>query len=204
MKIYVASSWRCPHQQTVVESLRRRGHDVYDFENADTAFCWEDIDPEWRSWTPEQFDAALQHPLAVIGHQTDVTALLECDACVLVQSCGASAHLELGWAIGAGKITVVLLDGASAPELMYRSTDKVSASLDDVADYLAVRDYLQQPRLTHVHSAVMCNGHSMPEGAFEAQRSHPYRCGHCGGHVAEHLRKDEDMLCPSAKESING
>lgn len=31
MKIYVASSWRNPSQQTVVQALRGAGHDVYDF-----------------------------------------------------------------------------------------------------------------------------------------------------------------------------
>ena len=35
-------------------------------------------------------------------------ALLEADACVLVLPCGASAHLEFGYAVGAEKLTAVL------------------------------------------------------------------------------------------------
>ena len=32
-KIYVASSWRNPHQPAIVEELRVAGHEVYDFRN---------------------------------------------------------------------------------------------------------------------------------------------------------------------------
>ena len=32
-KIYVASSWRNPFYPDVVETLRKAGHDVYDFRN---------------------------------------------------------------------------------------------------------------------------------------------------------------------------
>lgn len=43
-KIYVASSWRNPFQQEVVNILRDLGHEVYDFKNPPT---WEPI-----AWMP--------------------------------------------------------------------------------------------------------------------------------------------------------
>jgi nucleoside 2-deoxyribosyltransferase len=46
-------------------------------------------------------------------------ALEDCDACVLVMPCGRSAHLEAGFAIGAGKPTAILISEGE-PELMYK------------------------------------------------------------------------------------
>src|SRR3989338_3444636 len=118
MKIYVASSWRNPYQQHVVESLRLAGHDVYDFKHPDPqdpdnkGFSWSEIDPAWKTWSPKTFRKALAHPIAAGGFRLDMHALDHCDACVLVMPCGRSAHLELGYAAGAKKLTVVLL----APE----------------------------------------------------------------------------------------
>jgi len=111
MKIYVASSWRNVWQPGVVRFLRNLGHDVYDFKNprpGDTGFSWSEIDQNWKSWSPEQYRTALNHPIARAGYTSDITALEECDACILVQPCGTSAHLELGWACGTGKRASVL------------------------------------------------------------------------------------------------
>lgn len=112
MKIYVASSWRNQIQQGVVAALREDGHDVYDFKNPaprNHGFSWSAIDPNWQSWTAEQFIAALEHPVAVAGYKLDDDALRGCDVCVLVLPSGRSAHIEAGVAIGAGKPTAILL-----------------------------------------------------------------------------------------------
>jgi hypothetical protein len=111
VKIYVASSWRNVWQQGVVRFLRELGHDVYDFKNPvpdNHGFHWSDIDPDWQNWNPSKYRTALENSIAEDGYKTDMDALLSCEACVLVQPCGTSAHLELGWACGAGKKTAVL------------------------------------------------------------------------------------------------
>lgn len=111
MRIYVASSWRNPWQPGVVALLREVGHEVYDFRQpvpGEDGFRWSEIDGGWQSWEPHVYRAALKHPVAEHGFKRDVDALRGCDACVLVLPCGASAHLELGWACGAGKRTAVL------------------------------------------------------------------------------------------------
>jgi len=109
--IYVASSWRNPWQPTVVELLRDADLAVYDFRHpapGDEGFRWTDVDPEWKAWQPERYREALAHPIAEHGFGLDMDALENCTACLLVQPCGTSSHLELGWAVGAGKRTAVL------------------------------------------------------------------------------------------------
>lgn len=139
MKVYVASSWRNTEQPAVVEALRRVGHEVYDFRNPAPeaeGFRWSAIDPDWQSWSPERFREALEHPLAIAGETRDREALEACEACVLILPCGRSAHLELGYAIGAGKRTAVLLS-AEEPELMYRMVDRLCLDLDEVLAFLS-------------------------------------------------------------------
>lgn len=111
MKVYVASSWRNPWQPGVVRMLRYLGHEVYDFREprpGERGFSWSDVDPEWKAWSPRVYRDALHQNVAEAGFRSDMDALAACDACVLVLPCGASAHLELGWACGAGKRTAVL------------------------------------------------------------------------------------------------
>lgn len=120
-RIYVASSWKNKLQPTVVEMLRRLGHDVYDFKNppGGTDFAWSSIDPAWQSWSTEQYRDALRHPLAIAGYAADVAALARCDDCVLVLPSGRSSSLELGYALGQGKCGYVLQVEREQPELMY-------------------------------------------------------------------------------------
>ena len=118
-KIYVASSWGNNQQPYVVWALRKAGHEVYDFRNPAAAFAWSDIDPKWVSWSPGEFRDALDHPIAVDGYGMDYNAMRWADAFVLLMPCGRSAHLEAGYAVGAGKPLVIILSDGE-PELMYR------------------------------------------------------------------------------------
>ncbi len=144
MKVYVASSWRNPIQDIVVKAIRLVGdHEVYDFKNptsGDHGFSWKEIEPDWPNWTPAQFRRALGHPTAERGFKLDMDALRWCDACVLVLPCGRSAHLELGWACGAGKRTIALAMpavGPHEPELMYKMLDAVCLDLHELLETLA-------------------------------------------------------------------
>lgn len=123
MRIYVASSWRNEYQQACVADLRDCGHEVYDFRNpapGNKGFHWSEIDPDWRTWTPEQFAQALSHPIAQKGFGTDFMGMCNAEACVLVLPCGRSAHLEAGWFCGQGRPVFVLHPpDQMEPELMY-------------------------------------------------------------------------------------
>jgi hypothetical protein len=125
MKIYVASSFRNLLQPVVVTALRKNKHDVYDFKDPETGFRWSSIDPNWQSWTPRKFEVALHHPLTIRGFDSDAGALAAAECCVLVLPCGASAHLEAGWAQGAGKPVIVLVPDAPLHEIYdVKATEK--------------------------------------------------------------------------------
>lgn len=140
-RIYLASSWRNPQQPDLVVALRMAGHEVYDFRNPDVegppggrgrGFGWNEIDPAWKTWTPEQFREALEHPIADAGFGSDLAAMKWADTFVLAQPCGRSAHLELGWACGQSKRTIVLLAPNQEPELMLKAADHFCLDIDEV------------------------------------------------------------------------
>ncbi len=139
MRIYVASSWRNDRQPAIVARLRTEGHEVYDFRNprpGEFGFAWSDIDEDWQEWTPQRFGEALLHPTAVAGFASDMEALADCDACVLVNPSGRSAHLEAGWAAGAGKELIILLADGDEPELMYRMAGHLCVDVEQVVQAL--------------------------------------------------------------------
>jgi len=134
-RIYVASSWRNLLQPSVVTQLRAAGHEVYDFRNpapGNSGFQWSAIDPDWQSWNGTAFRSALAHPIAQHGFGLDHAAMEWADTFLMVLPCGRSAHLELGWACGAGKRTIILLEEHQEPELMYLEAQHLCLSLAEV------------------------------------------------------------------------
>lgn len=146
--VYVASSWRNPLQPALIEILKAARLSVYDFRNPPNGagFGWEEVMPGYvpgsESVAPADYLAAIQHPRAVEGFDSDFAAMEKADTFVLVLPCGRSAHLELGWAVGAGKRTAILLEGPRpmVPELMYRMVDHISPSVFELLGWLGVED----------------------------------------------------------------
>lgn len=139
-RIYVASSWRNKYQQGVVDALRAAGHQVYDFRNprpGETGFGWHEIDPNWQNWSAEEYRRALAHRIAAHGFVRDYDAMLWANAFCLVLPCGRSAHLEAGWACGAGKPTSIYIPEGERiePELMYLLAGIPCTSLDEVLHF---------------------------------------------------------------------
>lgn len=129
-KIYLASSWRNDFQQDLVQLLRQDGHEVYDYRNppAGTGFSWDQVGYDTAFISKRdvlqgdlvRFREALDHPRAIAGFESDFSAMKWADTFVLLLPCGRSAHLEAGWAVGAGKpVHVLLNDRQFEPELMY-------------------------------------------------------------------------------------
>ena len=141
-KIYLASSWRNSEQPSLVTECREAGHEVYDFRNpspGNKGFAWHEIDRDWLGWKPDVFaDLLRTHPVAAAGFKLDKDALDWCDTCVLALPCGRSAHLELGYAAGQGKDTIVLLrEDKFEPELMYLLCSDLVTSVDELLIRLA-------------------------------------------------------------------
>ncbi|MCF6120519.1 nucleoside 2-deoxyribosyltransferase [Mesorhizobium muleiense] len=133
-RIYLASSWRNPHQPWLVQLLRNEGHDVYDFRNPphSTGFSWPEIGLELPCTADEYRTALLTHPRAAQGFNADFAAMRRADVGLLVLPCGRSAHLELGWMAGAGKRTLILTQDNEEPELMALLADTICISVDEV------------------------------------------------------------------------
>lgn len=127
MKIYVTSSWRNKYLDDVVKALTEDGHEVYDFRR-DNVFSWKQVDPHWEKdpTNLDNFFELLKAPVSEGAYQTDMKALMKADACVYVLPCGVSASLELGYAKGAGKITIVYAPEIKEPELMLKMADVIT------------------------------------------------------------------------------
>lgn len=145
--IYVASSWRNNFQMAIVEILRAAKFEVYDFKNPPngTGFSFHETRLNQgraadRPVAAENYLTALRHPRAVEGFQSDLDAMEWADTFVLVLPCGRSAHLELGWAVGAGKRTAILLEDPCTPELMYKMVDHLAPNVMDLLGWLGVKD----------------------------------------------------------------
>lgn len=97
--------------------------------------------PKGRDWEDVQnYLQMVNHPRAIAGFDSDFAAMQKADTFVMVLPCGKSAHLELGWAIGAGKRTAILLEDPVEPELMYRMADHLATSVMDLLAWLGVKD----------------------------------------------------------------
>lgn len=151
MKIYVASSWRNTYQPGIVERLRTLGHEVYDFRGCDTGwgsasdrvgipggFSWSTVDPEWKNWTADvpRYLRGLNHPHAIEGFNRDMDALKRSDACIMVMPCGPSASMEMGWAVGAGKLVATYMPAIREPDLMVKMADLVSIEWAKIEEWL--------------------------------------------------------------------
>ena len=134
-KIYVASSWRNEYQPNVVEFLRDKGHEVYDFRSPPHGrggFAWSDIDKNWGNWDTSEYRNALGHPIAQSGFESDFDGMRWADVCLMVLPCGRSANTEAGWMKGSGKKVIVYSPIKQEPELMYKLYDFVTDNLESV------------------------------------------------------------------------
>jgi hypothetical protein len=138
MKIYVASSWRNSLQPAIVHTLRRCGHEVYDFRNpkpGDDGFRWSELgNPGYKHGElvdPKVYREMLQHPRSIEGYTSDISHVRDCEAVVYVLPCGRSASWEFGYAMGQGKKGYVVAFEPTEPELMFREA-RILANMDEL------------------------------------------------------------------------
>lgn len=136
MNIYLASSWRNEFYEAVHQELIREGFKVYDFKDQKYQFHWRELDPDWMKWTTKKsINFVKNNELCDKAFQHDFSALVDCDALVLLNPCGKSAHLEAGFAIGAKK-PVFIYKHDGDPELMYLMADGIFDNLEDIIKQL--------------------------------------------------------------------
>lgn len=120
MKFFIASPWRNAEAvKNLSDALVTRGHAAYSFLDsganlADGAPVIEEFKKFGRSMVDWEDD-----PL--IGHifESEMTALRDSDAVILLEPAGRSSLTEAGIAYGMGK-QVVLVGLALHPEVVYR------------------------------------------------------------------------------------
>jgi len=138
MRIYLASSWRNEHYYAMLKWLREKGHAVYDFRHANSAFQWEDVDPEKAMSTVDSYLAHIDDERCERAFSNDMNALMNCDALVLLMPCGRSAHWEAGYAAGANKPTAIFLNPDKfEPDLMHKGANLITNSLDKLEGWLS-------------------------------------------------------------------
>lgn len=129
MKVYLASSWRNKHFDSVFEKLVAAGFDVYNFRTTNAYFRWQDIAGFEDYVLHPEADAAahndvLNHPKAIEAFDNDLKALQEAHVVVLLLPAGNSAHLEAGLAIGQGTPTYILMPEPCRLDLMYSMVEE--------------------------------------------------------------------------------
>lgn len=130
-RIYVSSSWKNEYQPILVEELRKRGHEVYDFRHPygrndrnvwETYFERLDSPDNYNDGGVSSMDffEALGDAEVLKRFSDHYDAMLQSDICILLLPCGRSSHVEAGFMKGLGKAVYVLNPCDNViPELMY-------------------------------------------------------------------------------------
>lgn len=139
MNIYVASSWRrSKRHPEVVAALRAAGHDVFDYRHPPDVDSLGFMPRNAMGGREIAWWLQLEEGRPADVFRSMSKALAWCDALVLVLPAGSSAHLELGWVAGAGKVTIILVSPSpQRPELMYRLADTVVSTVEKVVEELS-------------------------------------------------------------------
>lgn len=120
--IYLATSWKNEHYYRILHLLREKGHEVYDFR--EKGFLFSQIAPDLGLLDHMEQHQLLDHPTSVEAYAKDKAALDWADILVMLYPCGNDAHLELGYAVGQGKYTVVYIAPGYTLGLMDKVCDK--------------------------------------------------------------------------------
>jgi len=136
MIIYLIGSLRNPEVPLYAKALREAGHEVFD----DWFAAGPEADDYWRDYEIQRghsFIQALDGYAANHVFEFDKHHINRADAAVLVLPAGKSGHLELGYAIGLGKLGYILLDNnPERYDVMYRFATKVVPSIEELIQCL--------------------------------------------------------------------
>lgn len=136
-KVYVIGSLRNEVIPQVAETLRKAGHAAFD--------AWYSAGPEaddyWQKhekFKGHTFQQALAGYAAQNVYAFDKRHLDAADVVVMVMPAGKSGHLELGYSVGKGKRTYILMDGEPERyDVMYNFATKVVMSVEELLKELA-------------------------------------------------------------------
>lgn len=130
MNIYVASSWRTPTHDAVVDALRAAGHAVYNYRDDGFHVGMENAEASYS-----EMQTALARAECWDKFIQDEVKLEWADTLVLVLPAGRSAHTEFGSMCGRGKRTVIIWS-PSESELLHLMADQIVPDVEAVVAYL--------------------------------------------------------------------
>lgn len=126
--IYLIGSLRNKNVPLLAEKLRAQGYEVFD----DWYASGRRADDEWRSYEKHRkhtFKQALNDHFAGHVFEFDMAHLNRCDAAVLLLPAGRSGHLELGYVIGKGKPSIIVIPKEPKRfDVMYKFATDVAVS----------------------------------------------------------------------------
>jgi len=119
MKFFIASPWRNNNAvKDLTEALRLRGHAVYSFLDNGANLCTgTSVVDEFKAFGHSMVNWE-DDPLIANIFESEMAALKESDAVILLEPAGASSLTEAGIAYGMGK-KVILVGLVSRPEVVY-------------------------------------------------------------------------------------
>ena len=185
-RIYIASIWKNPCQQKLVEELRKRGHKVYDFKHPsgrNDTVVWESVSvtQNLRSAYKEnclkgvEFKRMLSDRQSIKRFEEHFAAMQDADTCVLLLPAGRSSHIEAGHMNGMGKRVFVMDTSKSVtPELMYLALDDYFFDFEDL--YKALEEPI--PGVCRVCGCTVENPCYNPEHG-NCWWVEPSLCSHC-------------------------
>lgn len=185
-RIYIASSWKNPYQQQLVEELRKRGHKVYDFKHPcgrNDSVVWESVSvtQNLRSAYKEnclkgdEFKRMLSDRQSIKRFDEHFAAMQDADTCVLLLPAGRSSHIEAGHMNGMGKRVFVMDTSKTVtPELMYLALDDYFFDFEDLYKALEI----PIPGVCRVCGCTVENPCHNPEHGY-CWWVEPSLCSHC-------------------------
>jgi nucleoside 2-deoxyribosyltransferase len=129
--VYIIGSLRNEQVVKVGNKLREAGIEGFD----DWSSPGPEADDYWRKYSEargQTYKEALNSWAAKHVFEFDKHHLDRCDAAILVCPAGKSCHLELGYMVGRGKPTWVLMDDPERWDVMYQFATGISYDVDEI------------------------------------------------------------------------
>lgn len=144
--IYLIGSLRNPKVQILANTLRDAGFDVFD----DWASPGAEADEKWQEYERARgrtYREALYSAHAMNVFEFDKRHLDAANVVVLCAPAGKSAHLELGYAVGRGKLTFIYMeDEPERFDIMPLFANDVLTTLESLVDALTRAGEKNEPR----------------------------------------------------------
>jgi hypothetical protein len=120
MKFFIASPWRNQDAvRSLTDALTKRGYEMYSFlDSGANLATGTSVMDELKSFSKSVTDWE-DNPFISKIFESEMKALRECDAVILLTPAGRSSLTEAGIAYGMGK-KVILVGLVDHPEIVYR------------------------------------------------------------------------------------